>query len=741
MSDSKKTGLFWLVAASVFAIGLYAGWPTRTLDRPLQGTVLFEEFTDPLAAADVKVVTFDESAGQLDEFVVRKNDKNIWTIASKSDYPADALDQVTKAANALIGLKVLDVQTVNPEDHDDLGVLEPDVRRLQVGDEGVGRLVTFRDKDRGELASMIIGDAVKDEEGKRYVRRPGEDPVYVVNFDPASVTTRFEDWIEEDLLQLSSIEIQRVVAEDYEATLGGPQRFSLKRNYVYEVEQSDEGWKLVQLSEYGEGDLTSDPTPVEVGEDQTLNTSKLNDMKNALDDLKFVDAYRKPKGIGETLQADAELVKDDETVRSLMTRGFYPVSFGQSDRVEILSANGEMRVSTKDGIQYTLRFGNIASAGGDEKNAEEISDSETDDDAAIDREGVNRYLLVTTSVDETQFPAPDLQPIPASIEELKAQRGGQSESTPDGQSESSAADEAAMPRDAQDGENDVDGEAEGSSESATSETAVMVESQVSDASKLDDAKQSRAQPTESEVEEVTETASEGSDESNQSNNSDNAAAESEMPKDASNQEEKSADDDPANSNDSGEQGDAEVQGDDQATGSGGGQAGETEEGNDSDDRDESESESEPSLGDSAEPASDAEARNTETPNVETSNVETSDAATSDRESADVPTPSANEMTDQEWQELLEAEQEKITKSNQRLVDARRDSIKKASQEVAQLNARFADWFYVIPESTYRKLRVGRQDLFEKADEPADGEADGAAESQMPAFNIPGLDAP
>ena len=433
MSDSKKTGLFWLAALVVFGIGMYAGWPTPTRDRPLQGTTLFEKFTDPLAAADLKVVTFDEAAGELEEFVVRKNSENIWTIASKSDYPADALDQVTKAANALIGLKALDVQTTDPEDHAELGVLEPDVRKLQVGDEGVGRLVTFRDRDRGELASVIIGDSVKGEEDKRYVRRPGQDPVYVVKFDPSSVTTRFADWIEEDLLQLSSIEIDRVLVEDYEAQLGGPQRFSLRRNYLYEVQQDDTGWQLQRLAEYAEGDLSGDPTPVEIGDDQTLDTAKLNEMKNALDDLKFVDAFRKPKGVGATLQADAELVKDDETVRSLISRGFYPVSFGDSDRVELLSANGEMQVSTKDGVRYTLRFGNIASAGGDEApNSDDV-----EGDAAIDREGVNRFLLVTTSVDESQFPAPDARPIPASVEELKAQRRAAAETSNDAQDDAS----------------------------------------------------------------------------------------------------------------------------------------------------------------------------------------------------------------------------------------------------------------------------------------------------------------
>jgi hypothetical protein len=84
------------------------------------------------------------------------------------------------AANALVGLTILDVQTANAEDHDDLGVVEPKLEDLEVGDEGVGRLVTFKDESQKTIASLIIGNPVEGEEGKIYVRKPGQDPVYVV---------------------------------------------------------------------------------------------------------------------------------------------------------------------------------------------------------------------------------------------------------------------------------------------------------------------------------------------------------------------------------------------------------------------------------------------------------------------------------------------------------------------------------------------------------------------------------
>ncbi len=98
-------------------------------------------------------------------------------------------------------------------------MIEPDLDNLKIGDDGVGRLVAFKDSEQKTLASLIIGNKVKDEEGKVYVRKPGQDPVYVVKFDDSTLTTRFQDWIEEDLLQLSSIEIEELEIKDYNASL------------------------------------------------------------------------------------------------------------------------------------------------------------------------------------------------------------------------------------------------------------------------------------------------------------------------------------------------------------------------------------------------------------------------------------------------------------------------------------------------------------------------------------------
>ena len=94
--------------------------------------------------------------------------------------------------------------------------------------------------------------------------------------------------------------------------------------------------------------------------------------------------------------------------------------------------------------------------------------------------------------------------------------------------------------------------------------------------------------------------------------------------------------------------------------------------------------------------------------------------------------SDDELTDEEWQERLEAEQEKITKENRRIMDERRDRLATAQQRVRELNARFADWYYVIPEETFSQLRIKRDELLKS------GAGENGPLNVAPKFDFPGL---
>jgi hypothetical protein len=136
------------------------------------------------------------------------------------------------------------------------------------------------------------------------------------------------------------------------------------------------------------------PKPTELLPTEELNTQKLNDLKTALGSTKIVEVFRKPVGLGADLQAGKEVAEDDEGILSLQNRGFYLAALPGGER-ELRAANGEVLVGQKDGVEYVLRFGEVAS---------------------VDQEGadskLNRYMFVTARLDESKFPPLELQPLP-----------------------------------------------------------------------------------------------------------------------------------------------------------------------------------------------------------------------------------------------------------------------------------------------------------------------------------------
>lgn len=661
-----------MIGAVMLAVGLFVSWPASEREEfsVAAGKELFENFKDPLAAASLKMVSFDEAQGQVDTFEVRRDrETGVWTIPSRKGYPADAVEQMKDAANALVGLQILDVQTRNAEDHEALGVVEPKLEALEVGDVGVGRLVTFRDESQKDLASLIIGNPVKDEEGRRYVRKPGQDPVYVVELDEAALSTKFQDWIEDDLLQLSSIDIQSMRIEDYAASMSS-RGFSIDRNYTAVVAADGSDWRLEKLLEYPSDNPLADPVEAKVDPSQVVNKEKLNDIKNALDDLKIVDVVRKPDGMSANLRADKDLVSDNEAVQSLVDRGFLPVQARPDAPVEVLSANGELDVTLNDGVEYVLRFGNVS--GLSEEDSSE--DSEEDSDTGT---GVNRYLLVTARVDEEQFPAPELKPVPQTIEELAAMLGVEANKTPETAEEASEEPATEMkseePAEAEEADTSKDDTEEADAAEESSDEPESTESEMKEESSAEEtpAEESPAEETEA-VEETTPSEEPATENPPAEEAPETPASESpETP--------------------SSEVGEVEVEGSGEATGAGQG---------DEDDA----------------------------------------VATSDEDSDEI---AFADLSDEEKQERLEAEQEKILKENTRMLDARKDRLNAAKRRVGDLNARFADWYYVIPETTYRELRIDRSELLTAAEDASatPGAGQPAGPGSVGPMQIPGLNAP
>ena len=402
MTEGAKTLTFCAVAAATSFLAF------ATRPRPVQveaddkvGQALFAEFDDPTKAANLRIVTHREDVGETSTFEVAKKSGS-WVIPSHNDYPADAENQMRDVATSFVDLDVLSVQDATAGEHELYGVVEPNAEGGQSGQAGIGTLVEIANESGKKLCELIIGKEVKDAEGQRYVRMPGKDRVYVVTVDPSKFSTKFEDWIEEDLLQLSTFDVEELVLNDYTVQLGVTlsgqpvvTNFNQQFKLVAKENTSENRWDAVEFFE-ASGDTLQQS---QLGPGEELNKERLDGLKNALDDLKIVDVERKPAGLGADLRAEKGFMNDQEGIGSLMQKGFYPVAAREGEGVELLSSDGEVLVHTKDGVEYVMRFGQVASLN-------------RDDEAG----SVNRWLFVTAQLNDAMFPEPELEDLPASAD-------------------------------------------------------------------------------------------------------------------------------------------------------------------------------------------------------------------------------------------------------------------------------------------------------------------------------------
>ncbi len=274
MTEGVKT-LIYLGIALVVAVTAFVSRPRRievALDEKI-GEVLFTNFDDPSKAASMDFVRYDSEMGELRNFkVARDPQSGAWTIPTNAGYPADAEQRMRDAALMLVDLRVLGIASEVPGDHAYFGVLEPDRERLRLGDDGVGQLLTFKDAKDQNLAGVIIGKTVRGAEDQRYVRIPGQDVVYVVRIDPSQLSTRFQDWIEQDLLKLNAFDIEEVTVKNYSVERDlNSNRAALIRDFDFAARFADNEWKLVDLTRYQDGKPS---TETELPANQELDKDK-----------------------------------------------------------------------------------------------------------------------------------------------------------------------------------------------------------------------------------------------------------------------------------------------------------------------------------------------------------------------------------------------------------------------------------------------------------------------------------
>lgn len=335
-----------------------------------QGESFFPDFTDPNSARSLEVIEFDEDTAAAKPFKVT-NQNGTWTIPSHHNYPADGEEQLAKTAAGIITIAKDDFRSDNVADHEALGVLDP-LDETITSLRGRGKRVTIRGDNDVVLADLIIGKEVEGHENFHFVRVPDQKRVYSAKID-VDISTKFEDWIDKDLLQVERSNIDRVVLEDYsidERTLMVDVRDTV------ELDKTDGKWAANRMRG-----------------DEEVDTTKMNDLLREVDELKIVGVRPKPEGMGARL---SDLTMSRSDVLSLQSRGYYLTREGS-----LMSNEGELRVRTNEGVLYTLRFGEVLYGSGDAISAGGAAAT-----GEGDGPGENRYLFISADFDESVLPEP-----------------------------------------------------------------------------------------------------------------------------------------------------------------------------------------------------------------------------------------------------------------------------------------------------------------------------------------------
>ena len=655
MNEMTKTVLLGSIALLVVGLAFFTRPEAATVDPSQEMGKKLVKF--PVEAAKkMRIVKYDEKQGELHDFAVAQKD-NLWAIPSKFDYPADAQRQMTEAATSCNDLEILLVASDRASDHEKFGVIDPLSSGLTAGDEGVGTRVTIENEKEKNLADLIIGEEVKDSIGQHYVRRANQDVTYIIKINPEIFSTRFSDWIEKDLLQMNPIDLSDITFHDYsvqrEVTPAGELKVAVdnKSKFTVQYIPPTGNWIIHSIALFDYSKKAFMPAPTFMKEGEQLKKETLGEMRDALQELKIVDVEKKPEALIQNIQDYENFVKNQESVQSLIIKGFIPTA-DKEGKLKILSTNGEIICTMKNGVEYVLRFGEFAH----DSNTGEANDTNEDKDADVkDRDQIHRYLFVMARFNEEVIQEPTYSKLPPLPED-----------TEKGESKIDKADEAtkevpAAPK--EDAANTTSGNSVPSSET-----------------------QDKEEITPEEDKNDTAPSSEGASASNslfrfasQPSGTDEKSSEDKDEEDTKSQEEE-----PASNDKNSEKNETDTQ----------------------------EKEAEP------EPTSET----------------TENKSTANDNMPNESTPESRKKS----QELAQAYavREMVKRFNQQKKDQYEQQIADGKKKVKELNERFGDWYYIIDNSIYKKIRLSLKDVIEK--KPTGEKKEEASRFGQPGGSIPGL---
>jgi hypothetical protein len=401
MNENIKTITFTIAAIASISLAYFSAPSARDSSEQSNkmGQALFESF-DPRSATGIEIVEVDEEDIESKSIEVAQTEQG-WLIKrpGKADYPANADNQVKNVSSILFDLTIIDQAAEGSGEHAKFGVLDP--TKANPSDSGIGKSISLKNDSGANLAQLIIGNEVEGLSNTRFVRKPEEDAVYRVELENVNdVTTKFVDWVKKDFLDLDKWNIKQVTFDNYEI-----KNEQIAPSVKQVLSYDDSEWKLSGSA---------------LSEKEELNKEKLDEMKDAFDDLEIIDVEKKPDILASSLRKGSEFVDANNiqalqnSANSLIQKGFRPVNeLGQDGKplsypngkpkLKVVSQKGEVIVGMKDGVEYVLRFGETYRGPEDDENST----------------GDSRYIYAYARVNSNLLEQPELEAVPSPIMEPK----------------------------------------------------------------------------------------------------------------------------------------------------------------------------------------------------------------------------------------------------------------------------------------------------------------------------------
>ena len=387
MKSAFLTTLIMLALAGVATVlaVVYYPWPEPETRSDVDQ--LFESY-EGQRVRGLEIVQFNTDRGALERIkLVRRGDR--WIIPDKENFVATQGTRIALAINSLSALKVFDFISDKQQDHLDYGVVDPEDYQSVTNRSALGTKITLTDRNRKEIASLIVGLPVKNDKQKlqRFARVAGQPNIYVVNYDKNILTTDLGGWISTNPLQLATgpgqagNQIDGIVIDNYR--MEGPDLEHLNRKTLYRAELRPSSNRLgiakLQAGRVGSDELRElNPTPEHV--------ARLTGMVRFLGTIVTNDVKRKAPKAARAIRSGEEF--DPADVESMKQYGFINARHENGDFV-CDAVSGQIHVSTPDGVIMSLSVGQIAGAVQDGSGR------------------FNYYVIITARVDETRFQPPE----------------------------------------------------------------------------------------------------------------------------------------------------------------------------------------------------------------------------------------------------------------------------------------------------------------------------------------------